>query len=110
MKTPPGKGAAFDADGTTIRVVAPPAFRIARFNRVSYGSKAAEIVVEIDGLGTLNVDLFVADGKPPFVMPASVRDRYTGDWKRTFRLDDALAAELLAAVEQRLSADGEERL
>lgn len=97
MKNAARSGGGVDADDTDLRVVMPTAFRLANITRVSYGSKSAEFVVEIDGVGTLFVDLFTPDGREPFVAPRSIRSKFSGAWGRTFKLDAALAAAILNA-------------
>lgn len=100
----PGRGAARDADSSV-----PPAhenssgvpFRVREIRRVDYGSKKAEFVLELDAL-ELEAALFVLDNGDKFVAPASVRDRYSGQWKRTAKFDEVFAADVLEAVLARL--------
>lgn len=80
-------------------------YRITEFRRVAHGSKVAEFAIEIAGLGEFDLDVFAPPAKPAFVMPRSFRDKFTGAFRRVFRLDADLLAELLEAILPRLEAD-----
>ncbi len=67
--------------------------------RVSYGSKAAEISIETP-LGVVECDLFAPTDRGPFVQARSVRDKFTGQWRRTVALDRSFAARVLAALRE----------
>ncbi len=105
---PPIEGAARGADDGDLLVKNAPAFRIKNLRAVSYGSKVYEFAAELDGVGVLNLDIFEPDGRSRFVAPRSIRSKFSGSYERTFRLDAALAVEILAAVEA-LVADDEVR-
>ncbi len=106
MKDAPHGGAGRGADGVNLLVSDPQAFRITTVIGVNFGSKKAEIVLEIENVGTFFVDYFrPANG--PFVAPRSIRSRFSGAWERTFRLDDELAMSILEAVKARLAADND---
>jgi len=81
---------------------------ITNFARVAYGMKTAEFTLEVTGLGDLQLDAFSPLGKPTFVRPRAICDKYTKQWIRTFALDDDLLAEILKAVTARLEADSNE--
>jgi len=74
------------------------------FRRVEFGSKKGQFVVELDAL-TIEADFFVLDNGDRFVAPSSVRDRYSGQWRRTAKFDDAFAADVLEVILARLDAD-----
>jgi hypothetical protein len=78
--------------------------KVRDLRRVAFGSKRAEFIVELDAV-TLEADLFILDNGDRFVAPASVRDRYSGQWRRTAKFDDAFAADVLEVVLMRLGAD-----
>lgn len=56
------------------------------------------------GLGEFDLDVFAPPAKPVFVMPRSIRDKFTGAFRRVFRLDADFLAELLEAIVARLEA------
>lgn len=97
-----------DADETLVRPTSESAcgipFQVQDVRTVSYGSKCAEFRLLLDGV-EIECDLFAPPHSPQFIVPSSVRDKYTGGWRRTARLDDLLAAEVLAVVIARLNAD-----
>jgi hypothetical protein len=107
MKKPAATSAAGDADDGTVSTATPfpLPYRIATLKLVSFGSKAVEARVEIDGFGSIEVDVFRPEGRPAFAVPASVRDKFSGAWRRTFRLADDFAAELLRAIEAQLAGE-----
>jgi len=109
-KTQPG-GAGSVADATVQdqpRESPAPSFRLIEATRVSYGSKAAELSIEIDGLGSLDLDYFrPVNGKPPFVASRSIRAKFGGAFVRTTHLEPEFAASICEAVEARLAADGD---
>lgn len=96
MKKPPDAGAA-DADDMSVPASKPATFQITKTTHVDFGSKKAEISVEVDGVGVLFVDIFKPQDRPPFAAPRSIRSKYTGAYERAYRLDDALAAAILEA-------------
>lgn len=96
MKNPPVMTAG-DTSTETLRGTAPAPFRIVAFRRVAYGSKSAEFSIETP-LGTIEADLFTPSGRDPFVQARSVRDKFTGQWRRTVALDRTFAARVLNAL------------
>lgn len=80
-------------------------YRVVCFSRVEYGSKCAEFTVEVAGVGAFELDAFAPSSKPVFVQPRSIRDKYTGGFRRTFTLDADLLYEILGDVVARLVAD-----
>jgi hypothetical protein len=95
-KNPPGL-AAGDASTGQLREAANAPFTIASIRRVAFGSKTAEFAIIIS-LGVIDADLFTPEGREPFVQPRSVRDKFTGQWRRTIALDRAFAARVLDAL------------
>jgi hypothetical protein len=51
--------------------------------------------------GSSIFDLFTPEGREPFVQARSVRDKFTGQWRRTIALDRAFAARILDALRAR---------
>ncbi len=96
-KDAPQVDAARDAVRDSFRALASFPFRIVTLQRVAYGSKTAEFLVETP-LGVFEADLFAPEGREPFVQTRSVRDKYTGQWRRTVTLDRAFAVRVLAAL------------
>ena len=72
-------------------------FRIIALRRVAFGSKTAEFAIETP-IGVVDCDLFTPQGREPFVTPRSIRDKFTGGWRRTVTLDRTLAARVLDAL------------
>ncbi len=107
MKNPP-RATAGDADKETIRIVAPVPFRIVAFQRVAFGSKVGELSIETP-IGIVDGDLFTPEGCEPFVQARSVRDKFTGRWRRTIALDSAFAACVLDALRGQASKAPERR-
>lgn len=106
---PPGRGAARDADASLLLATENSsgiAFRVRDIECVDYGSKRATFIVELDAL-TIESDLFVLKDGTQFVTPASVRDRYSGVWRRVAKFDDAFAADVLDVVLALLDADAD---
>jgi len=99
-QTGAGRGAETDVRGADSP--ASPPFRLLRCEPCEFGSKRAQATIAIDGLGEMDVDFFAPVGKATFATAASVRSRYTGAYERVVRLDKAFAAEVRAAIEQRL--------
>lgn len=97
MKENAPLGTARDADDETLRVTASVPFRIVALQRVAYGSKVADFSIETP-IGVVEADLFTPQGREPFVQARSVRDKFTGQWRRTIALDCAFAARVLDAV------------
>jgi len=89
----------------SIPFTAAAPFRIIKLERCSFGMKVAVGVFEIEGLGEFSFEVFAPPSRPLFVMPASIRNRYTGAYERVFKLEDDFRSELLSRVEQRLGAD-----
>ncbi len=106
---PDGAGSVADATVQDQPRESPaPSFRLIEATRVSYGSKAAELSIEIDGLGSLDLDYFrPVNGKPPFVAGRSIRAKFGGAFVRTTHLEPEFAASICEAVEARLAADGD---
>jgi hypothetical protein len=86
-----------DADTETLRAAAPVPFRITALQRVKYGSKTAEFSVETP-VGVFEADLFTPQGREPFVQARSVRDKFSGQWRRTVAFDRNFAARILDAL------------
>ncbi len=61
-------------------------------------------MVEIDA-PTIETDLFVLADGTQFVAPASVRDKYTGAWRRTAAFAPDFANDVLEVLLVRLGAD-----
>jgi hypothetical protein len=70
-----------------------PAFAIKSFQRVQYGSKVATFKVVLRYV-ELDAELFMPEGKAPFVSPGSVRSKYDGAYKRTARFSPEFGAAL----------------
>lgn len=106
-RRPTGDGAY--ADEPSVRPVSAGSsgitFRIERLQRVQYGSKRATFVVQLDGIATIEADLFQPADRDAFVMAGSVRDKFSGGWIRRTRFDKAFAADILAAVLARLDEE-----
>lgn len=99
MKKPADGTSAGDTQRQTLRAADAIAFRIVAFNRVRYGSKTAEFSIETP-FGIVEADLFEPQGRDPFVQARSVRDKFTGQWRRTVALDRTFAARVLAALHE----------
>ena len=82
-----------------------PPFRIVAIATCQFGKKRAEGTIEIDGLGQIDFELYVPDGRPAFVTSRSVLSKYGGKYERTARLTDEFAAEICEATEARLAAE-----
>jgi hypothetical protein len=108
-KDAPQGVAARDADTEMLRAAAPVPFRITALHRVAYGSKIAEFSIETP-LGVIEADLFIPEGREPFVQARSVRDKFTGQWRRTVALDRTFAARVLDALRARATATKERRV
>lgn len=100
MENAPQCVATRDADRETLRVAGPIPFRIVALRRVAFGSKVAEFALETP-IGVVDCDLFTPEGREPFVQARSVRDKFTGQWRRTIALDRAFAARVLDALRAR---------
>ncbi len=100
-ENPPGL-AAGDASTGQLREAANVPFTIAAVRRVAFGAKAAEFAI-ITSLGVIYADLFMPEGRAPFVQARSVRDKFTGQWRRTVALDRTFAARVLDALRERPS-------
>ncbi len=81
-------------------------FTISDFQAVEYGSKRATFIVHFRGLH-VETDLFIPDGRPPFAVPTSVREKFSAAWKRTVRFDNDLAEAILREALPRLTTQGE---
>ena len=75
----------------------PTDFRISSVQQVSYGAKRATFIVRLAGLN-VEADLFMPEGRESFVVPASVREKYTGEWKRLARFGPEFSRALLEEV------------
>jgi len=98
MKNAPLVVAARDADDAHLRVEPSVPFRISELHDVAYGSKVAEFRI-VTPLGTIDADLFRPSGREPFVQSRSIRDKFTGQWRRTVTLDARFAARVLDALQ-----------
>lgn len=87
-----------DATANPLRSGEPAPFRVIAFRPVAYGSKVAEFSIETP-IGVIEADLFAPEGREAFVQARSVRDKYTGQWRRTIALDRAFAARVLDALQ-----------
>lgn len=107
MKNGPHGAGGRSADDGTVRAAEsrpPIPFRLVRVEPCEYGSKRALASISIDDLGELELDYFrPANGREPFVTARSVRDKYTGTWVRSVKLDPGFADALCAAIEERLA-------
>ena len=103
MKKNPPELAAGDARTEALRLAPPIPFRITALSRVSYGSKCAELCVETP-IGVVELDVFRPEGREAFVQARSVRDKFTGQWRRTIALDRAFAERVLDALRERNAA------
>jgi hypothetical protein len=84
---------------SAIQRVPLPRFTIRNLQRCSYGSKRATFDVEFfDGMLVLSGELFDPPECNKFVQPASIRNRYTGNYERTARWCGELSLAILAAV------------
>lgn len=86
-----------DAEQQKLRVAASIPFHIIAFQGVAYGSKTAEFSIETP-IGVVEADLFAPEGRDPFVQARSVRDKFTGRWRRTVALDRTFAARVLEVL------------
>jgi hypothetical protein len=67
--------------------------------------KRAVGTLSVEGLGFVGFEVFEpTDGRPRFVVPESIRDKYTGRFRRTVAFAPEFSAVLLEAVEARLAA------
>lgn len=73
-------------------------FRILDFRRCAFGSKVAEFRIEIEGLGLINAELFIPQGRRPFACGASIRSKYNGAYQRTIRFEDEFADDVCSAA------------
>ncbi|HEX3456964.1 MAG TPA: hypothetical protein VHR97_03330 [Candidatus Baltobacteraceae bacterium] len=96
MKNPPLRTAG-DASTESLRAAGSFPFRIVSMRRVDYGSKQGEFTIETP-IGLIEADLFKPEDCEPFAQTRSVRDKYSGQWRRTVTLDRAFAARILAAL------------
>jgi hypothetical protein len=80
-------------------------FKISGLQRVSYGTKSATFIVAFDGV-QVDADLFEPAGRDAFVQPASVRDKFSGQWVRRTRFSRPLAQQITAAVLKELAQNG----
>ena len=99
MKNAPLELAARDTDEQALRAAEPVPFRIIAFQRVAFGSKVGEFSIQTP-IGVVDCDLFTPEGREPFVQARSVRDKFTGQWRRTVALDRGFAARVLAALRE----------
>ena len=90
-------GTARDADTAMLRAAEPVPFSIVALQRVAYGSKTAEFSIETP-IGVIEADLFTPPERAPFVQARSVRDKVTGQWRRTVAFDRDFAARVLEAL------------
>lgn len=100
MKNEPQMGAARSADGKSVRDGESTPFQIRDVKVVSYGAKSLEFTIVVPVIGEIEADLFTPDGRAPFVVPRSIRDKHTGGWQRTVRFDNDFALNVLAVVQQ----------
>lgn len=108
MRNEPLGQAARDSSTEDLRGAAPYAFRIISFQRVAYGSKVGEFSIETL-VGVIECDVFEPPGREPFVQARSVRDKFTGQWRRTVALDRDFAARVLDALRARSAETKRER-
>lgn len=95
--------------GTSVRCAVEPSFRIFQLQRVNFGSKRATFELHLlDSQVCINADLFMPDGAQPFIAPASVRSKYSGQWERRAWIGEGLGSDILEAVLERLLADEHE--
>lgn len=107
-KDAPQDVAARDADEQALRAGASVPFNILGIRRVAYGSKVAEFSVETP-IGVVEADLFAPENRKPFIQARSVRDKFSGQWRRTIALDHAFAARVLDALRAQASTAKEKR-
>jgi hypothetical protein len=108
VKTRRVEAAAGDAEQQKLRATALVPFAIIGLHRVAYGSKAAEFSIETP-IALIEADLFEPEGREAFIQPRSVRCKYSGEWKRTTRLDRAFAGRVLDALRAQASTAREKR-
>jgi hypothetical protein len=84
-----------DTVGSPIVDSSLPAFAIECFQRVQYGSKVATFKVVLPHI-ELDAEMFMPEGKAPFVSSGSVRSKYDGAYKRTARFSPEFGAALCA--------------
>lgn len=104
MRTRRPWGAVRGSDDGTVLGHGTRAFWIFSYFPVAYGSKVAKLVVEIDGVGSLSLDLFRPADRDDFIAPRSIRSKYSGLHERTVKLEFALGDEILRAIEAREKA------
>jgi hypothetical protein len=104
-KTTDGKDVGGDSDLISSESPLVVPFRIETFSVVDYGRKRGVGRIEVDGLGVIDFDLFVAGGGVLNVNSGSTRDTYSGRWRRHVKFSDEFAAALLEAVVARLDAE-----
>ncbi len=97
MKSRRVEAAAADADERALSAAAVLPFRVITLQRIAYGSKTAEFSIETP-IGVIQADLFTPEGREPLVSARSVRDKFTGQWRRTIALDRTFAARVLDAL------------
>ena len=102
MKSAPAENGARAATLNRLRDAADCPFRITNIQLVSYAGKVGEFSIETP-LGVINADLFAPVGREPLVTRRSIRDDYTGRWRRTFVFDRAFAARVLDVLRERVS-------
>jgi hypothetical protein len=108
MKNAPLELAARDADKLALRAAVPVPFRIIAFQSVAFGSKVGEFSIETP-VGVVDCDLFSPEGREEFVQARSVRDKFTGQRRRTIALDRAFAARVLDALRAKGSESKEKQ-
>lgn len=91
-------GAARDASAKAVLLATSVPFKIIDLRRVAFRSKVAEFSIDTP-IGRIEVDLFTPVGREAFVQTRSVRDKFTGQWRRTTILNREFAARVLAAVQ-----------
>jgi hypothetical protein len=90
-------GTARNADAENLLSGTSVPFIITNLQRVSYGTKRAEFSIETP-IGVIEADLFTPERREPFVQGRSVRDKFTGKWRRTMVLDREFSARVLEAL------------
>ncbi|MGH7685071.1 MAG: hypothetical protein ACREMT_12055, partial [Vulcanimicrobiaceae bacterium] len=81
-------------------------FRIRKIQRCDFKSKRATLIVDTEAV-SISADLFEPEEGESFVAPASIRDSYTGKWRRNARFTDNFAKDILERLRAQLERASE---